>query len=63
MANIFIESHNYPQRHPIALLFFKKATRQIFQKIYSEEVLVPNLIEVKFMEILEILSFYTGVLL
>ena len=63
MANIFIESHNYPQRHPIPLFFFKKATRQIFQKIYSEEVLVPNLIEVKFMEILEILSFYTGVLL
>ena len=63
MANIFIESHNYPQRHPIPLFFFKKATRQIFQNIYSKEVLVPNLIEVKFMEILEILSFYTGVLL
>ena len=63
MANIFIESRNYPQKHPIPLLFFKKSTRQILQKIYSEEVLVPNLIEIKFIEILEILSFYTGVLL
>ena len=63
MANIFIESRNYPQKHPILLLFFKKSARQILQKIYSEEVLVPNLIEIKFIEILEILSFYTGVLL
>ena len=63
MANIFIESRNYPQKHPIPLLFFKKSTRQILQRIYSEEVLVPNLIEIKFIEILEILSFYTGVLL
>ena len=63
MANIFIESRNYPQKHPIPLLFFKKSARQILQKIYSEEVLVPNLIEIKFIEILEILSFYTGVLL
>ena len=63
MSNIFFESRNYPQKHPIPLLFFKKSTRQILQKIYSEEVLVPNLIEIKFIEILEILSFYTGVLL
>ena len=47
MANIFIESHNYPQKHPIPLFFFKKATRQILQRIYSEEVLVPNLNEIK----------------
>ena len=60
---MFFESRNYPQKHPIPLLFFKKSTRQILQKIYSEEVLVPNLIEIKFIEILEILSFYTGVLL
>ena len=63
MANIFIESRSYPQKHPIPLLFFKKSARQILQKICSEEVLVPNLIEIKFIEILEILSFYTGVLL
>ena len=63
MANIFIESHNYPQKHPIPLLFFKKATRQILQKIYSEEVLLPNLIEIKYIEILGILSFYIGGLL
>ena len=48
MANIFIESRNYPQKHPIPLLFFKKSARQILQRIYSEEVLVPNLIEIKF---------------
>ena len=63
MSNIFIESRNYPQKHPIPLLFFKKITRQVLQRIYSEEVLVPSLIEIKFIEILEILSFYTGVLL
>ena len=63
MPNIFIESLNHPQKQPTRLLFFKKATRQIFQKIYSEEVLLPNLIEVKLMEVLEILSFYTDVLL
>ena len=63
MANIYIESRNYPQKDPIPILFFKKSARQILQKIYSEEVLVPNLIEIKFIEILEILSFYTGVLL
>ena len=63
MSNIFFESGNYPQEHPIPLLFFKKSTRQILQRIYSEEVLVPNLIEIKFIEILEVLSFYTGVLL
>ena len=63
MTNIFIESRNYPQKHLIPLLFFKKSARQVLQKIYSEEVLVPNLIEIKFIEILEILSFYTGVLL
>ena len=63
MANIFIESHNYPQKHPIPLLFFKMATRQILQKIYNEEVLLPNLIEIKYIEILGILSFYIGGLL
>ena len=63
MPNIFIESLNHPQKQPIRLLFFKKATRQIFQKIYSEEVLLPNLTEVKLMEVLETLSFYTDVLL
>ena len=63
MPNIFIESLNHPQKQPIPLLFFKKATRQIFQKIYSEEALLPNLTEVKLMEVLETLSFYTDVLL
>ena len=63
MASIFIESHNYPQKNAIPLLFFRKGTRQILQRIYTEEVLAPNLIEIKYIEILEILSFYTGVLL
>ena len=39
------------------------ATRQILQKIYNEEVLLPNLIEIKYIEILGILSFYIGGLL
>ena len=60
---LFIESRNFPQKHPIPPLFFKKSTRQILQRVYSEEVLVPNLIEINFIEILEILSFYTAVLL
>ena len=32
MANMIIKSRNYPQNHPISLLFFKKATRQILHK-------------------------------
>ena len=52
MPNLFIESRNYPRKQRLRLLFFKRATRQILQKMYSEELLVPNLIEIKVIEIL-----------